>query len=153
VRRPRCGVVPLRRLNSRTGEPRAARGGTNRGRAIDTRRDARRGFFAIAQSRRYTPLPQRERAFALAPRFMAGKLATAAETWLGPERTRSGEEAVLTRQWPQHPNKRPCRPAGTLPAVGHELPPALFGRQPLLGYGNWYSFGAAREARHETSAP
>jgi hypothetical protein len=35
----------------------------------------------------------------LVPRFMAWKLATAfiltAETWLGPERTRSGEEAVL----------------------------------------------------------
>jgi hypothetical protein len=43
---------------------------------------------------------QRERALALMPRFMAWKLATAfvltAETWLGPERTRSGEEAVLT---------------------------------------------------------
>jgi hypothetical protein len=43
---------------------------------------------------------QRERAFALVPRFMAWKLATGfvltAETWLGPERTRSGEEAVLT---------------------------------------------------------
>ena len=37
---------------------------------------------------------------ALLPRFMAWKLASAfvltAETWLGPERTRSGEEAVLT---------------------------------------------------------
>jgi hypothetical protein len=36
----------------------------------------------------------------LVPRFMAWKLATAfvltAETWLGPERTRSGEEAVAT---------------------------------------------------------
>ena len=34
------------------------------------------------------------------PRFMAWKFATGfvltAETWLGPERTRSGEEAVLT---------------------------------------------------------
>jgi hypothetical protein len=43
---------------------------------------------------------QRERTFALVPRFMAWRLATAfvltAETWLGPERTRSGEEAVLT---------------------------------------------------------
>jgi hypothetical protein len=43
---------------------------------------------------------QRERAFALMPRFMAWKMATAflltSETWLGPERTRSGEEAVLT---------------------------------------------------------
>jgi hypothetical protein len=43
---------------------------------------------------------QRERAFALVPRFMAWKFATGfvltAETWLGPERTRSGEEAVLT---------------------------------------------------------
>jgi hypothetical protein len=42
---------------------------------------------------------QRERAFALVPRFMAWKLATGfvltAETWLGPERTRPGEEAVL----------------------------------------------------------
>jgi hypothetical protein len=42
---------------------------------------------------------QRERAFAPVPRFMAWKLATGfvltAETWLGPERTRSGEEAVL----------------------------------------------------------
>ena len=42
---------------------------------------------------------QRERAFALMPRFMAWKMATAfvltAETWLGPERTRSGEEAIL----------------------------------------------------------
>jgi plasmid maintenance system antidote protein VapI len=43
---------------------------------------------------------QRERMLALVPRFMAWKLATAfvltAETWLGPQRTRSGEEAVLT---------------------------------------------------------
>jgi hypothetical protein len=43
---------------------------------------------------------QRERMLALVPRFMAWKLATAyvltAETWLGPERTRSGEEAVAT---------------------------------------------------------
>src|ERR1700760_45204 len=43
---------------------------------------------------------QRARMLALVPRFMAWKLAIAfvltAETWLGPERTRSGEEAVLT---------------------------------------------------------
>src|SRR5450631_2159538 len=43
---------------------------------------------------------QRERMLALVPRFMAWKLATAfvltAETWLGPERSRSGEEAVAT---------------------------------------------------------
>ena len=43
---------------------------------------------------------QRERMLVLVPRFMAWKLATAfvltAETWLGPERTRSGEEAVAT---------------------------------------------------------
>jgi len=43
---------------------------------------------------------QRERMLALVPRFMAWKLATAfvltAETWLGPQRIRSGEEAVLT---------------------------------------------------------
>jgi hypothetical protein len=42
---------------------------------------------------------QRERMLALIPRLMAWKMATAfvltAETWLGPERTRSGEEAVL----------------------------------------------------------
>jgi hypothetical protein len=42
---------------------------------------------------------QRERMLALIPRFMAWKMATAfvltAETWLGPERTRSGEEALL----------------------------------------------------------
>ena len=42
---------------------------------------------------------QRERMLALVPRFMAWKMATAfvltAETWLGPERTRSGEEALL----------------------------------------------------------
>jgi hypothetical protein len=42
---------------------------------------------------------QRERMLTLVPRFMAWKMATAfvltAETWLGPERTRSGEEAVL----------------------------------------------------------
>ena len=47
---------------------------------------------------------QRERAFALVPRFMAWKCATGfvltAETWLGPERTRSGEEAVLTIAYP-----------------------------------------------------
>jgi hypothetical protein len=43
---------------------------------------------------------QRERMLALIPRFMAWNLATAfvltAETLLGPERTRSGEEAVET---------------------------------------------------------
>ena len=42
---------------------------------------------------------QRERALALVPRFMAWKLASAfvltAEMWLGPERARSGEEAVM----------------------------------------------------------
>ena len=42
---------------------------------------------------------QRERILALVPRFMAWKMATAfvltADTWLGPERARSGEEAVL----------------------------------------------------------
>jgi len=42
---------------------------------------------------------QRERMLTLVPRFMAWKMATAfaltTETWLGPERTRSGEEAVL----------------------------------------------------------
>src|SRR5438477_53640 len=42
---------------------------------------------------------QRERMLTLVPLFMAWKMATAfvltTETWLGPERTRSGEEAVL----------------------------------------------------------
>jgi hypothetical protein len=42
---------------------------------------------------------QREQMMLLLPRFMAWKLATAfvltMETWLGPERTRSGEEAVM----------------------------------------------------------
>jgi hypothetical protein len=56
-------------------------------------------FFILTQFDPDKP-EQRERAFALVPRFMAWKLATGfvltAETWLGPERTRSGEEAVLT---------------------------------------------------------
>jgi hypothetical protein len=43
---------------------------------------------------------QRNRVLSLIPRFMAWKLAMAfvltAETWLGPQRSRSGEEAVLT---------------------------------------------------------
>src|SRR5438067_10848246 len=42
---------------------------------------------------------QRERMLTLVPLFMAWKMATAfvltTETWLGPERMRSGEEAVL----------------------------------------------------------
>jgi len=42
---------------------------------------------------------QREQMLTLVPRFMAWKVATSfvltAETWLGPERTRSGEEAVV----------------------------------------------------------
>jgi hypothetical protein len=55
-------------------------------------------FLILTQFDPDTP-EQRERAFALVPRFMAWKLAIGfvltAETWLGPERTRSGEEAVL----------------------------------------------------------
>jgi hypothetical protein len=43
---------------------------------------------------------QRELMLTLVPRYMAWKLATAfvltAETWLGPERTRTGEEATAT---------------------------------------------------------
>jgi hypothetical protein len=43
---------------------------------------------------------QRNQMLALVPRFMAWKMTTAfvltAETWLGPQRTRSGEEAVLS---------------------------------------------------------
>jgi hypothetical protein len=42
---------------------------------------------------------QRDRMLTLVPLFMAWKMATAfvltADTWLGPERTRSGEEAVI----------------------------------------------------------
>ena len=57
------------------------------------------GDFLILTSFDSDKAEQRERAFALVPRFMAWKLATGyvltAETWLGPERTRSGEEAVL----------------------------------------------------------
>jgi hypothetical protein len=58
------------------------------------------GEFAILT--RFDPdkPQQRERMLELVPRFMAWKLATSfvltAATWLGPERTRSGEEAVLT---------------------------------------------------------
>jgi len=58
------------------------------------------GTYRIAP--RFDPdrLEQRQRMLALLPRFMAWKLATAfvltAETWLGPQRTRSGEEAMLT---------------------------------------------------------
>jgi hypothetical protein len=55
-------------------------------------------FFILTRFDHNKP-EQRERAFALVPRFMAWKMATAfvltAETWLGPERTRSGEETVL----------------------------------------------------------
>ena len=61
---------------------------------------ARDGDFVILTTFDPDKPEQRERAFALVPRFMAWKLATGfvltAETWLGPERTRSGEEAVLT---------------------------------------------------------
>jgi hypothetical protein len=49
---------------------------------------------------------QRESVLTLLPRFMAWKLAIAfvlaAETWLGPERKRSGEEALLAIGGSQH---------------------------------------------------
>ena len=69
---------------------------------------------------------QRERMLALVPRFMAWKLATAfvltAETWLGPQRTRSGEEAVLThrRVAPRTLGRDPANPPDTL----HRFAPA-----------------------------
>jgi hypothetical protein len=58
---------------------------------------------------------QREQMLALVPRLMAWKLATAfvltTESWLGPERTHSGEEAVLSIGVSRHERLgviRPC---------------------------------------------
>ena len=69
---------------------------------------------------------QRERAFALVPRFMAWKLATGfvltAETWLGPERTRSGEEAVLTIGVSHHERMAVIRRIRRTPALSFAPP-------------------------------
>jgi hypothetical protein len=69
---------------------------------------------------------QRERAFALVPRFMAWKLATGfvltAETWLGPERTRSGEEAVLTIGVSRHDRMGVIRRIRRTPALSFGPP-------------------------------
>jgi hypothetical protein len=69
---------------------------------------------------------QRERAFALVPRFMAWKLATGfvltAETWLGPERTRSGEEAVLTIGVSRHDRMAVMRRIRHTPALSFGPP-------------------------------
>jgi hypothetical protein len=64
---------------------------------------------------------QRERMLALVPRFMAWKLVTAfvltAETWLGPQRTRSGEEAVLTIGVSRQQRLGVIRRIGRTPAI------------------------------------
>jgi hypothetical protein len=69
---------------------------------------------------------QRERTFALVPRFMAWRLATAfvltAETWLGPERTRSGEEAVLTIGVSHHKRMAVIRRIHRTPALSFGPP-------------------------------
>ena len=69
---------------------------------------------------------QRERMLALVPRFMAWKLATAfvltAETWLGPQRTRSGEEAVLTIGVSRHDRMAVIRRIRHTPALSFGPP-------------------------------
>jgi len=79
---------------------------------------------------------QRERMMALVPRFMAWKLATAfiltAETWLGPERTRSGEEAVLTIGVSWHQRFGVIRRIRRTPKVAFE-PPEWLGPDQIDG--------------------
>ena len=69
---------------------------------------------------------QRERMLALVPRFMAWKLATAfvltAETWLGPQRTRSGEEAVLTIGVSHHERSGVIRRIRRTPSIAFTPP-------------------------------
>ena len=69
---------------------------------------------------------QRERVFALVPRFMAWKLATGlvltAETWLGPERTRSGEEAEMTIGVSRHDRMAVIRRIRHTPALSFGPP-------------------------------
>ena len=69
---------------------------------------------------------QREQMLALVPRLMAWKLATAfvltAESWLGPERTHSGEEAVLTIGVSRHERLGVIRRVRKTPSVGFAPP-------------------------------
>jgi hypothetical protein len=69
---------------------------------------------------------QRERVLSLVPRFMAWKLAIAfvltAETWLGPERTRSGEEALLAIGVSQHERLGVIRRLRRTPTLALEPP-------------------------------
>ena len=84
------------------------------------------GDFLILTSFDPDKPEQRERAFSLVPRFMAWKLATGfvmtAETWLGPERTRSGEEAVLTVGVSYHERMAVIRPIRRTPGISF-VPP------------------------------
>ena len=68
----------------------------------------------------------RDLMLALVPRFMAWKLASAfvltAETWLGPQRTRSGEEAVLTIGVTRHDRLGVIRRIRRIPALGFAAP-------------------------------
>jgi hypothetical protein len=69
---------------------------------------------------------QREQMLALVPRLMAWKLATAfvltTESWLGPERTRSGEEAVLTIGVSRHERLGVIRRVRKTPGVAFAPP-------------------------------
>jgi hypothetical protein len=64
---------------------------------------------------------QREQMLALVPRLMAWKLATAfvltTESWLGPERTHSGEEAVLSIGVSRHERMGVIRRVRKTPSV------------------------------------
>jgi hypothetical protein len=78
----------------------------------------------------------RARAMALIPRFMAWKLATAfiltTETWLGPERTRSGEEAVAAIGISYHERLGVVRRIRRTPSVVFE-PPEWLGPDQIDG--------------------
>jgi hypothetical protein len=69
---------------------------------------------------------QREQMLALVPRLMAWKLATAfvltTEGWLGPERTHSGEEAVLTIGVSRHERLGVIRRVRKTPGVAFAPP-------------------------------
>jgi hypothetical protein len=79
---------------------------------------------------------QRDRMMALVPRFMAWKLATAfiltAEIWLGPERTRSGEEAVVAIGVSRHQRFGVIRRIRRTPKVTFE-PPEWLGADQIDG--------------------
>jgi len=92
----------------------------------------------------------RAQVFTLVPRFMAWKLTTAfvmtAETWLGPERSRSGEEAVLAIGV--------SRAASNAPAGGgvEFLPPEWLGADQIdEGYFHLLPAGASAERRRNAS--